>query len=354
MVKKITPQKIRLEAATVCQLQCPSCSTTQGIIKKNLGGGFLKFKDFQRLVDENPWVSHIELSNNGEIFLNSELIKIIEYAHKKNISLTASNGVNLNTVSENVLESLVKYKFKHMTCSIDGASEETYKIYRRRGNFDTVIENIKKINHYKSLYQSKFPLLTWQFIAFGHNEHEISKARDMAKDLNMKFFLKFSYDELFSPVKNEQLVRKETESEVATSSEYIQKHGRNQLQTHICSQLWNQPQINWDGRVLGCCVNNWGDFGNAFDSSLIKELNNEKIHHARQMLLGKEEAREDIPCTSCSYYKIMQKHNSWLTINEIKNPENLHWLRRMRASAWTGRLGRLKVWIINTFRSRSI
>jgi MoaA/NifB/PqqE/SkfB family radical SAM enzyme len=80
-----------------------------------------KINDFQKLVDENPWLSHIELSNWGEIFLNPDLLKIIRYAHSKNLALTASNGVNLNTVKKELLEALVKYKFRHITCSIDGA-----------------------------------------------------------------------------------------------------------------------------------------------------------------------------------------------------------------------------------------
>jgi len=56
----------------------------------------------------------------------------------------------------------------HMTCSIDGASPETYRAYRVHGNFDAVIENIAKINRLKKAHQSNFPRLHWQFIVFGH------------------------------------------------------------------------------------------------------------------------------------------------------------------------------------------
>ena len=61
------PSSLRLEASTICQLACPSCATTHGTIKAQIGAGFLKFDDFRRLVDENPWVWEIELSNWGEI-----------------------------------------------------------------------------------------------------------------------------------------------------------------------------------------------------------------------------------------------------------------------------------------------
>ena len=84
--------------------------------------------------------------------------------------------MNINNVQKDVLEGLVKYRLRSMTCSIDGASNETYKTYRVKGNFETVIENIRKINFFKQKYQSEYPRLTWQFIVFGHNEHEIPLA----------------------------------------------------------------------------------------------------------------------------------------------------------------------------------
>jgi MoaA/NifB/PqqE/SkfB family radical SAM enzyme len=105
---QIKPRGIRLEAATVCQLKCPSCETAQGITHEKLGSGFLKLKDFEKLVDENTWVSTIELSNWGEIFLNPDLSDIIQYAYENNVALRASNGVNLNTVKEKILEDLVQ------------------------------------------------------------------------------------------------------------------------------------------------------------------------------------------------------------------------------------------------------
>ena len=275
-----------------------------------VGSGFLKLRDFQKLLVENPWLKEIELSNYGEIFLNPDLLEIIKFAYERNVTLRAKNGVNLNNVKEDVLEGLVKYKFRSMSCSIDGASNETYKIYRVKGNFETVIENIRKINLFKQKYQSEYPLLNWQFVVFGHNEHEIPLARKLASELNMKFRLKLSFDPKFSPVRDQEFLKREIGA--ASREEFKQKHGVDYIQW-ICRQLWAQPQINWDGKVLGCCLNFWGDFGgNAFHDGLFKSVNNEKIEYARDMLLGKKVAREDIPCTTCSVYLGMKADGKWL------------------------------------------
>ncbi len=302
MTAKIAPTSIRLEVSSFCQLRCPSCPTTSKAIDPAVGKGFLKAADFRKLVDDNPSITRIELSNYGEIFLNPELLDIMAYAHHRGVELSADNGVNLNNVRDDVLEGLVKYGFRSMNCSIDGASAETYAKYRVRGRFEKVLENIKKINEFKKLYKSSRPVLAWQFIVFGHNEHEILEAKKLAESLNMTFFAKLSWDDDFSSVQDKEAIGKVTGLGVATRAEFKQKFGHDYLQS-ICTQLWLLPQINWDGKVLGCCRNFWGDFGgNAFSDGLMNSINNEKIAYAREMLLGEQPARDDIPCTTCDIY----------------------------------------------------
>lgn len=277
-----------------------------------VGKGFLKAANFRKLVDDNPSITHIELSNYGEIFLNPELLEIMAYAHDRGVRLSADNGVNLNNVRDDVLEGLVKYGFHSMTCSVDGASAETYGKYRVRGSFENVLENIKKINEFKKLYKSNLPVLTWQFIIFGHNEHEILDANKLAESLNMTFRAKLSWEDGFSSVRNKESVRKVSDLGVATREEFKQKFGHDYMQS-ICPQLWLEPQINWDGKVLGCCRNFWGDFGgNAFSDGLMNSVNNEKMAYGREMLLGKQPARDDIPCTTCEIYIGMKADGRFL------------------------------------------
>ncbi|MFC1594756.1 hypothetical protein ACFL38_05455 [Candidatus Omnitrophota bacterium] len=321
--KSIQPRKIRIDASTVCQLRCPSCPTASGETGERLGSGFLKFKDFKSLIDKNPQVSSIELSNWGEIFLNKELIEIMRYAYKHNVALHANNGANLNAVGQETLNALVKYRFRTLSVSLDGASQGTYSQYRIRGNFDQVIDNIRIINAAKYRYKTRYPLLNWQFVPFGHNEHEISKAREMAKELNMSFHVKLSwenlYDKTFSPIKNRELIRKETGLGVATRGEYRKKYKEEYVLRYCCLKMWTDPQINYDGRLLGCSMNYWGDYGNVFENGLEHCFNSEKINYARAMLLGKQMSKKDIPCTQCKVYKSIAKHKNWFAEDDFED-----------------------------------
>jgi MoaA/NifB/PqqE/SkfB family radical SAM enzyme len=317
------PKQVRIEASTACQLRCPACATAQGKTAAGIGVAFLKPAPFRTLLTENTWIEEVELSNWGEIFLNPDLSEIIKIAHEQHVVLTAGNGTNFNNVSSDVLEALVVYGFRHLTIALDGATEETYRIYRHRGSFEQVIDNIKALNRVKHSHNSIFPKLTWQFIPFLHNEHEIPKAHEMAQELGMEFRLKLAWDDLFdateefAPVRDKALVRQFSSTGVADRKEYFDKHGENFLQKSICSQLWRSPQINWDGRLLGCCINYWGDFGNVFEQNFERLLAGESMSYAKQMLLGEADGREDIPCSVCKHYLTMRDNGRWLTPEDV-------------------------------------
>lgn len=214
--------------------------------------------------------------------------------------MTAWNGTNLNNVSDHLLSALVKYKFRRISVSIDGCSERTYRIYRRNGNFNNVIRNIERINYYKEKYNSKLPDLIWQFIIFGHNEHELPKAKAMAKKMKMSFRVKLNHNPDYSPVKDRAFVRKHAGIAIVSRDDFEKAKKRPYIWP--CIQLWDSPQINWDGKLLGCCVNNYGHFGDVFKSGLRECLNSERYIYAKKMVLGLVPPRPDIPCVKCNVY----------------------------------------------------
>jgi MoaA/NifB/PqqE/SkfB family radical SAM enzyme len=203
----LEPTQICVEASSFCQLRCPSCPTTTGHIHPAVGSGFLRFEDFRRLLESAPMVERVEISSFGEIFLNPQLLEILEYADQKGVAISIENGANLNHVKEEVLEGLVKYRVRVLSCSIDGATPESYRKYRVRGSFDRVIRNIETINSFKRRYQSDLPHLRWQFVVFGHNEAEIPIAREMAEKLGMEFRPKLTWDAKFSPILSKEFVQ---------------------------------------------------------------------------------------------------------------------------------------------------
>jgi len=289
---------VSIDASTKCQLRCPICSTSRGFIKNSIvGEGFLSVENFVQFVNKNPEINKIELSNWGEIFLNPEINDIIQFAYEKNIKLTAGNGVNFNSVSLKTIEYLVKYQFRYLSISIDGASQEIYKKYRVNGDFKKVIENIRTLNFYKQLYHSKYPILSWQYILFGHNESEIVSAKHLSKELNMKFMPKLNHSKTYSPIKNLEKVGVDSGLFVANREDYKIVHGI--FYKRSCCQLWISPQINWNGELLGCCVNKWKGLGNVFNKGLYSSIESPLYKKIKKALIGELLFDESMPCYYC-------------------------------------------------------
>lgn len=302
------PRHIRLEVSSKCQLKCSLCITGLRLTRQkgnSIGWGNLSLDTFKKLIKQNPSIQSIEISNYGEIFLNPELPEIIKYAFQKKIKLSAINGVNLNHLPLGMAETLVKYQFYKLKVSIDGTTQEAYQIYREGGNLQQILDNIEQINHFKEKYNAKYPKLKWQFIIFGHNEHQILEAKKIAEELNMDFKAKFNYTPKKFPIQNPEKIKQDTLQDVSNINEYEEKN--QQLYSPACLQLWTAPQINWDGKLLGCCVNHFGDFGNVLQDGLTQSLQSEKYQYAKAMLLGEKPPREDIPCTKCKRYQKVKK-----------------------------------------------
>ena len=157
--------------------------------------------------------------------MNPEIAQIIKCAYEHDVTLYCGNGTNFNHVDELTLEYLVKYRVEFLNMSIDGASQETYSKYRINGQLEKVLKNIERLNHYKKLYGSEYPKLSWQFIIFGHNEHEIPKVKELCKKYNMVFNPKLNYSD-FSPVKDKEFVRRESGLGVADRKEFKEKYQR--------------------------------------------------------------------------------------------------------------------------------
>jgi MoaA/NifB/PqqE/SkfB family radical SAM enzyme len=266
------------------------CPTGQR--KKGLTKGFLTLSNFKKLIDEiYPYIKYVHLSNKGEIFLNPEIFQIIKYAKVKRMLVEVDT--NLNYFNKDMAEKLVNSKMDYLTVSIDGASQKTYSIYRRGGNFNRVIRHIKWINEIKKKHGSKKPFLIWQFIVFGHNEPELKKAELLANNLNMKFrVVSNDWDDAYSPPKNKRFQREFLEAKNSCGN--------------ICLQLWYSPVINWNGNMRGCCsqIKENKHFGNVFENGFFKVFYGKKISLARNSLNGKlDYIPKNIPCISCIRYK---------------------------------------------------
>lgn len=306
------PRRLRIEASTACQLRCPLCPTARGRVGQNLGTGFLQPAALRGLLNDSPQIRRLELSNFGEALLHPQLPELLRIAWSRGVKVSFSNGVNFNRATPELLQALVEFQVERLTCSIDGATQETYARYRVRGDLSQVLNHLRSLRQLQQQMGSPYPQLTWQFVEFDHNRHEIPLARELAAELGMKFRLKPNW----------------------SSTGSIDASASPALHHQHCRQLWVDPQINFDGRLLGCCVNYWGDFGpNVFEVGLEAALNHPRMRAARRTVMGLQAPTPDLPCATCPAYRSMKENQSWVQPAEVYPPG---WRRRLQqlAHAW--------------------
>jgi MoaA/NifB/PqqE/SkfB family radical SAM enzyme len=85
-------------------------------------------------------------------------------------------------------EAYVQSGLDFMVISIDGATQQIYERYRRNGNLELVFSNIRKLVEAKRKLRKRTPVLSWNFLAFEHNAHEIPLAAKRARELGMNEF----------------------------------------------------------------------------------------------------------------------------------------------------------------------
>lgn|GEM_PF-778348 len=305
------PRYVRLDFCSMCNLDCPACYMR---LKNHCGrgAGYLTFDNFKKFLDKNRFVRIIEIANQGECFLNPDFVKIIEYADSKGVALTCQSGTNFNSMSDEILEAVVKYKVLELNIALDGACQEVYSKYRRGGDFNKVLENIKKIIEIKEKYNSDIPKLNWRYVVLPHNSYidEIRRAKAMAKELGM--------DVLFAVDWNGHIPDNREEIEFETGITF--KRNFEELTDKVyqaCYQLWNAPQINWDGRIFGCCMNMYYEFGgNAFDDGLMKCLWSLVYRRSKKMLMGGGKVFEKSPCFRCRFYKSKVLKGKFMSVDD--------------------------------------
>lgn len=311
----IDPVKARLDISTACQLKCLLCPTEENSGREFLKSGMMASSEITGFLEQNPRIRMVELASAGEALLNPDLPEILRCAHDRGVATSLGGGVNMNDASDEALEALVRYGTVRIRISVDGVTDETYRKYRVGGSLSRVLANIKKINAFKEKYQSEFPELILQFIVFGHNEHEIEKAFILGRMLNMKIVIKLNRWPDRLAVKDKQRIRKLCG--YADRGEFLDVTGK-QYCRDLCLGLWTAPQINWDGRLLGCACNTYMAFAEyALGGYFLKEINNERMQYARKMLMGDAPPRNDIPCSCCPFYQQISEHDLWYTSEEI-------------------------------------
>lgn len=183
------PSRLYIECTAACNISCAqACCAPETGITRTRQAGMLDFDLFRRVVDEaGPSLVRIDFFNYGEAFLHKRAVEMCEYIKRgfPHIYLyTSTNGL---AFSEEQVRRLVRSGIDEVTFSIDGATPESYAAYRRRGDFEKAIRNLRAAADEKRSAGSDVPFINWRYILFRHNDSdaEMARARAMAAEIGV-------------------------------------------------------------------------------------------------------------------------------------------------------------------------
>jgi Radical SAM superfamily/Iron-sulfur cluster-binding domain len=183
------PSRLYIECTAACNISCDqACCAPETGITRTRQAGMLDFDLFRRVVDEaGPSLARIDFFNYGEAFLHKRAVEMCEYiksAFPHVYLYTSTNGL---AFSDEQVRRLIRSGIDEVTFSIDGATPESYVRYRKRGNFDKAIRNLRLAADEKRTLGRDVPVINWRYILFTHNDgdEEMQLARRLAAEIGV-------------------------------------------------------------------------------------------------------------------------------------------------------------------------
>ncbi|MFN8641721.1 MAG: radical SAM protein [Candidatus Binatia bacterium] len=293
------PIKLTVEATNICNLRCPACFT--GAQLNGRPKTHMSLELYDRLLDElGDYLFTLEFFNWGEPLLAKHIVDMVERATARGISTTISTNFSFPFDAERA-ERLVRSGLQVLGVSIDGARQETYEQYRRKGDLATVLRNVALVRAARERLGATTPRLVWEYHVFPHNLDDVAAAQAMAAELGMDIAVSkgWTVGEEWDPSSPHRFFW------------YPTPPSR-------CRFLWQDAVVHNEGGVAPCCgtyfpnddAGHCDGAGRGRRAALRREVwNDEKLRQARAMFRHRQapDLPRDHVCYDCPVTVIWER-----------------------------------------------
>jgi radical SAM protein with 4Fe4S-binding SPASM domain len=289
------PVFVSIEPTTSCNLRCPQCPS--GLREFTRPVGMLQTPLFEKVITQlKDHVHSLTFYFQGEPYLNPDFLKMVTHANDQNIyTITSTNAHYLTeeNAKQTVLSGLDK-----LIISVDGITQEVYEQYRVGGKLNKVIEGTKEILKQKKVLKSNSPHVIWQFVVFGHNEHQVEAVKKLGKELGVGEV----------KIKTAQIYDFENGNDMIPHNDAYSRYEKDEQGTfriknkmlNQCWRMWQGCVITWDGKIVPCCFDKDAKYrlGNLETESFRSVWYSEAYNNFRRSVLN---SRNSIDiCTNCT------------------------------------------------------
>ena len=190
------PYVLIVDPCDACGLRCTTCPTgIENAGRRSRAAVPVQFRTrrltmpaplFESLLDElGDEVFLILFFNFGEPLHNRQLPAFIRQAKARHIETEIHTHLSLS-LSDDMVQDLVDSGLDHLQASIDGFTQEAYQIHRVGGDIARVKHNLERLVAARDRLGAD-TCITYSFLVFAHNEHEIPLAKAYCRKLGINF-----------------------------------------------------------------------------------------------------------------------------------------------------------------------
>lgn len=319
-----SPYGLIVDPSNGCPLHCHGCLHNNLFRQKmssDWPSGILEQNIFQKFIEKfGPGSATILFYNWGEPLLNKHTPGFIRQA--KGYLAKTSLSSNLSTPFD--AEALVLSGLDYMILSVDGATKETYERYRCGGQFDLALDNMRRLVAARQKHNLATPYLSWQFLMFEHNRHEVEAVKRMADEIGVdevKFAL--PYDVIWEP--GLQPVK---DAEAETYTVAAPRAGSGRVETEVSSSFAELFAVKWVDKIVdidpALFTRRTGSTCKWLYTSLVMDANGRYLpccyvprkNSGFQYVFAEHAGNGGEPFNS-EYYRFSRKHFVWLS--ELQN-----------------------------------
>jgi len=291
------PSTIMLEVTNKCNLACRTCAREYDY-GKQMDLGVMDENRAKKIIDELwCYLDSVGLTGMGETFLYHNIKNIVDYIKSKNRGIIIS--VSTNAMLPNFMEQVTPLVgiIDTIQVSIDGLWE-VYESIRKRGKFERLQSNIEAL---AEICKNTKTELMMNMVVTKENYHQMATLVKFAKKKGIKY-LDFTMFNLAAVTKIEKSYYDFYQSQEFFSEFNLLKKAQKQVKGvmvsyhsfdtnhsfRACPFPWAHFYITWDGYLVPCCAKPFPkelNFGNVFDNSVMKVLNNTFYRHWRTLWL---------------------------------------------------------------------
>ena len=267
---------VHLEITQRCQAACPMCDRNEngGVDNRHIDNSELSLEQCKQIF-EPEFIRQLETmymcGNLGDPIVARDTLEVFKYFRAHNPAMWLSMNTNAGAKNEEWWEELAQVYGRNGTVifSVDGLSD-TNHLYRQNVVWNNVQRNMQA-------FIGAGGRARWDFIVFGHNEHQVEEARALAAEWGVERFQVKKSGRFFnanSKAKDEHQAKNRKGEETQLIAKPKQEKNQNialMKQAEIektygsMMEYYNQLCINWkvikvksifstaEGLLMPCC-----------------------------------------------------------------------------------------------------